>query len=143
MDDHEQLRALVHRYCDAVCSGNDQQWMNTWTEDAVWNIGRGDVNGRVAIMHAYRTAMALFECVYQLTHNGAVAVDGSTATGRWYMTEHGRTRKGNPIFYLAHYDDQYRKCDDGWRFSARILTWHYYGKPDLSGSFGTPPGGAK
>ena len=31
MSEHDEIRALIHRYCDAVCTNNEEQWINTWT----------------------------------------------------------------------------------------------------------------
>lgn len=140
MSEHDKIRALIHRYCDAVCTSNAEQWIDTWIHDGVWNIGRGDVVGREAILAAYQKAMSLFEHIFQLTHNGTASIDGDTATGSWYVTEHGRSLKGTPVLYIFHYDDEYRKTEDGWRFARRAITWHYLGKPDMTGMFGPPPG---
>lgn len=138
--ENDEIRALVHRYCDAITHGDERQWIETWTDDGVWNIGRGDIVGRDSLVAAYRKAMGLFDHVVQLTHNGTASIDGDNATGRWYITEHGRSLKGTLFFYICHYDDQYRKTETGWRFARRMGTWHYQGEPDLRGTFGPPPG---
>lgn len=138
--DLEAVRALVHRYCDAVCHHDTAAWADTWAPDGVWDIGRGEVRGRDAIIAAFETAMGLFDGVLQLAHNGTASFDGDTGRGRWYFTEHARARSGRSQFYLAHYDDTYVRTADGWRFARRELSWHYQGPRDLSGTFGPPPG---
>lgn len=140
MSDLDQIRALIHRYCDAVCCNDHDAFAATWHEDGRWEIGRGPVVGRSAIAEAFATAMGLFESVIQLTHQGTAMVDGDEGRGRWYMTEHCRTRTGRNLFYIGAYDDTYRRTPDGWRFASRTLTWHYQGPPDLTGVFGPPPG---
>jgi len=138
--DRFEISDLVHRYCDALCERDIDAWVGTWARDGVWNVGRGPVAGHGELSLAFRRIMALFDHVIQLTHNGEVAVAGDGAKGRWYVTEYGLTAKGRKTFYIGHYDDQYRRTPDGWRFDRRIVTWHYHGEPDLGGVFGPPEG---
>ena len=143
MSDLEAIRTLVHRYADAVCRDDHDAWLDTWADDATWEIGRGPVVGRAAIGAAFGRAMDLFEAVVQLAHNGSADLDGSDpdrATGRWYMSEACRTRSGKTLHYLGYYDDRYVRTAEGWRFASRRLTWLYQGPPDLGGTFGPPPG---
>ena len=140
--DDAMIGRLVHRYCDAVCSRDDEAWAATWADDAVWNIGRGPVEGRAAILEAYQRAMGLFDSVNQVVLNGAADLDhdAGRGAGRWYMNEIGLAKSGARIFYLGHYDDTYVRVDDEWVFESRTLYWLYQGPPDLQGTFGPPPG---
>ena len=69
--------------------------------------------------------------------NGGVDVDssGDTATGRWYIQEQVVRSNGDRGILLAHYDDQYIKTTEGWKFSRRFLQPHYSGPHDLSSEF--------
>lgn len=138
--DRAEIGELVHRYCDALCRRNEEAWVATWTEDGNWDIGRGAVVGREDLRGAFRKIMELFDHVIQLTHNGEIELHGDHGRGRWYVTEYGTTAKGQRVFYIAHYDDEYRRTSAGWRFSRRVGTWHYHGDPDLTGEFGAPAG---
>lgn len=136
----DAIADLVHRYCDAVCRYDVAAFADTWASDGVWDIGRGPTEGRDAVVEAFTTAMGLFDSVIQVLNNGSADVDGETGTGRWYMTEYSRTKTGRNLLYLGAYDDTY-VCQDGvWRFSSRHLSWYYQGAPDLTGTFGPPPG---
>ncbi|MBT3330149.1 MAG: nuclear transport factor 2 family protein [Rhodospirillaceae bacterium] len=138
--DRIAIQELVHRYCDALCHRNHSALVDTFAADGVWDIGQGEVVGRDALSDKFRKVFELFEHVIQLTHNGEVKLDGNTAQGRWYITEYGLTTKGRRTFYICHYDDEYRRTADGWRFSRRTGVWHYQDAPDLSGQFGPPAG---
>ncbi len=138
--DRTEIAELVHRYCDALCQRNHDAWVETFANDGIWNGGRGEMAGRPALSATFKKVMELFDHVLQLTHNGAVKVDGDAARGRWYVTEYGLTAKGRRTLYIVHYDDEYRRTAEGWRFSRRTVTWHYQGPPDLSGNFGPPAG---
>lgn len=140
LSDEAAVRALVHRYADAVCRHDVAAWSDTWAPDAVWEIGRGPVRGRADITAAFERAMGLFDAVVQLALNGECRLDGDSGHGRWYMSESARTATGKNLHYLGYYDDRYVRTADGWRFAARTLTWLYQGPPDLSGTFGPPPG---
>jgi hypothetical protein len=95
----------------------------------MWNSGRGEVVGHGALSDAFLQIMELFQHVLQLTHNGEVNVDGDAAHGCWYITEYGLTAKQRRTFYIAHYDDDYRRTADGWKFQRRTVTWHYHYRP--------------
>lgn len=138
--DRRAIDDLAHAYADAVCRNDHGAWADTWADDGVWDIGRGAVIGRAAIVEAFATAMALFESVVQLAGSGTVALDGDRATGRRYMQELARTRSGRPLLYHGYYDDTYVRAGDRWRFARRHLIWLYQGPPDLSGTFGPPAG---
>ena len=140
MNDIEPIRQLVHTYCDRVCTNDQEGWLQLWTSDGLWDIGRGPVQGHEELRAAMQKSMALFEAVNQLTFNGTATLTNDTGEGRWYMCEFAKAKSGKALFYLAHYDDTYRRDDDGWKFSSRKLTWLYQGPPDLSGAFGPPPG---
>ena len=138
--DQIDIQSLVHRYCDALCLRNCDAWVATFAKDGMWNSGHGEVVGHTELSAAILRIMEIFQHVLQLTHNGEVTVNGDVAHGRWYVTEYGLTAKGKQTFYVAHYDDDYRRTSEGWKFQSRVVTWHYHGEPDLTGIFGPPPG---
>ena len=138
--DRRAIDDLTHAYADAVCRDDHAAWLDTWTDDGVWNIGRGEIVGRAALAEAFATAMGLFDTVVQLAGSGTAAVEGDTAAGRRYMQEIARTSSGRTVAYHGYYDDAYARTDTGWRFAERRLVWLYQGPPDLTGSFGPPPG---
>lgn len=139
-NDRRAIDDLTHAYADAVCRNDHEAWIATWTDDGVWNIGRGEVVGRPAIAEAFATAMDLFDSVLQLAGSGTATVDGDSGTGRRYMQEVARTASGRTILYHGYYDDTYARTDTGWRFAERRLIWLYQGPPDVSGTFGPPTG---
>ena len=143
MSNPEAIRKLVHNYCDRVCNNDQPAWLDLWTDDAVWDIGRGPVSGREAIAVAMATAMDLFESVIQLAFNGTASTDTETGEGRWYFSEFAKAKSGKTLFYLGYYDDTYTRTGGEWRFASRTLTWLYQGPSDLSGAFGPPAGYSK
>jgi hypothetical protein len=57
------------------------------------------------------------DALCQRDRDGEAQVGGDTARGRWYITEYGLTTKGRRTFYIAHYDDDYLRTTEGWRFA--------------------------
>ena len=141
----DDIEDLVHRYSDAVVHANRDQWSETWSDDAVWDMGKGRrVEGREAILELWLTAMERFDAVVQTVMNGAVDLDerAGAGTGRWYIHEVMQRSSGERSLMVGHYDDRYVRTNAGWRFAERSLVQHYSGPSDLSGSFRAADGPA-
>ncbi|NNE72668.1 MAG: nuclear transport factor 2 family protein [Acidimicrobiales bacterium] len=132
----DDIEKLVHDYSDAVVYRNVDQWLATWADDAIWDLGKGRrVEGRDAIGEMWLGAMDRFEAVIQTIANGSATLDGDHGTGRWYVHELIKRAGGEVGVMVGHYDDRYVRVDGSWRFAARELVIHYQGPPDLSGHF--------
>ena len=154
----DDIEDLVHRYSDAVVHGDADQWIATWADDGIWDLGNDRrVEGRDAILELWQRAMTRFDAVVQTVMNGVCdlddnalddnalddnALDGNAlddnaavGTGRWYIHEVMQRGNGERSLMVGHYDDRYVRTDDGWRFAERSLVQHYTGPADLSGSF--------
>ncbi|HEY1280957.1 MAG TPA: nuclear transport factor 2 family protein [Acidimicrobiales bacterium] len=130
------IPGLVHRYADAVCRRDADQWASCWTDDAVWVLDpQRRVQGREPIVVRWRIEMAKYRAVIQLVANGDASEDGDHATGRWYIHEYNRRADGSSAILVAYYDDVYEHTGSGWLFARRELTRLYQGAPDLAGSF--------
>ncbi len=136
MSDRDDISDLVYRYSDAVTRKDRTQWAATWAEDAWWDLGKGRLSrGRETIVEFWQKAVDGLTIVVQLVHNGAVAIDGETASGRWYVSEHLERTTGATGLLLAWYDDTYVRVDGQWLFASRSLGSLYHGAPDFSGAF--------
>jgi hypothetical protein len=133
--DIEAIRALVHRYADAVCRRDQDQWAATWADDSVWYLGQAEVAGKTAIVDSWAKAMDRFVRVVHNALNGEVTAAGDAGSGRWYIMEHYHRADRTPGILLAAYDDTYVRTGAGWRFASRRLDVFYSGAPDLSGQF--------
>jgi ketosteroid isomerase-like protein len=130
------IAGLVHRYADAVCRRDADQWASCWAEDGVWVLdAERRIHGRGAIVEQWATEMAKYRAVIQLVANGDSSADGDKATGRWYIHEYNRRSDGSSAILVAYYDDGYRRTSGDWLFTRRQLTRLYQGPPDLAGDF--------
>lgn len=128
-----EVRALVARYCHAIAARDDEAWADTFAEDAEWVLLGNTVRGRAEILAFYRRLAAGCAWIVQRATDGIVEVAGTTATGRWIVTESLQRSDGVPGLNIGMYRDDYRRCEDGrWRFVRRVFTPRYMGPPDLT-----------
>ena len=130
--DELAIRQLVAAYIDAVNRYNGEDWIATWAEDANWDLMGMKVEGRDAIYQLWQGAMASFEFAIMMLNSGTVHIDGDSATGRWYVTEHIKPKEGDSNLTLGVYDDEYTKRDGQWLFLDRRYHVLYQGPADYS-----------
>ena len=133
--DELAVRNLVAAYIDAVNRYDKEDWAATWSETATWDLMGMEVSGRDAIVELWTNAMSGFETALMMLNSGTVTVDGDTASGRWYLTEHLKPVEGDANMVLGVYDDEYRRENGQWLFSRRAYRIMYQGPADLSGTF--------
>ncbi len=142
--DELAIRALVARYADAVCRRDPAAWAATWAQDCRWDLGGGRVtSGRSETLNLYLTAVAKYDWVGQVVTTGLVEVDGDRATGWWYLIEFNQRAQGDGTLHLGHYDDEYVRTQDGWRFASRTMHMIYRGAMDRGTVVPLPPRAAR
>jgi SnoaL-like domain len=129
-EDELAIRALVARYADAVCRRDPDAWAATWAEDCRWDLGGGRVvSGRAETLNLWRAAIE--------------KVEGDQARGWWYLIEFNQRAQGDGTLHLGHYDDEYVRTSDGWRFASRTMHMLYRGAMDPGIVVPLPPRGAE
>jgi hypothetical protein len=129
------IRTLVARYADAVIRRHAKDWGETWAEDAVWKIMGMETRGRAPIVALWQRLMGGFANVVQVPNACILEINGSRATGRWYITEYNKLASGAAMLTLGVYHDEYTRADGAWRFASRRFDALYGGPADLSGAF--------
>jgi hypothetical protein len=139
-EDELAVRNLVARYCDAVCRRDAAAWAATWAVDATWDLGGGRVtHGRDAAVRLWTTAIARYPWVAQLAPTGTVDISGDTGRGSWWVLELNHLDNGAGALHLGHYDDTYRRTDEGWAFASRRFAMVYRGPLDRGTVVPLPP----
>lgn len=117
------IRALIDRYGDAVLRRDAEAFAATWTDDALWDLGRGAVEGRPAVVDAFERGFSRFRWVVQSASTVILDVDedAGTGTGRVTIEERFQLNDGTRGQLAAVYHDRYRRTGSGWRFAARRM----------------------
>jgi hypothetical protein len=140
-DDELAVRNLVARYSDAVCRRDPAAWASTWAADCTWDLGGGRVvRGRQAALELWTSALGKYPWVAQLAPTGTVEITGGTGRGSWWVLELNHLQDGAGTLHLGHYDDEYRRTDEGWQFAFRRFTMVYRGPLDPGTVVPLPPG---
>lgn len=120
------LRDLVHRYADAVSRQDPAAAAELFVPDGEWVIpGYASLRGRAEISDYLDALLDSWESIVHALLSGRVELDPSQpnrATGRWYISELGRMRRGDAVTFAGAYDDTYVRDEDTWRFARREYT---------------------
>ena len=126
------IRNLVAEYIDAVNRYDGEAWAATWAQDCTWFLMGMEVKGRDDVFGLWQGAMGSFEFAIMMLNSGTINIDGDSATGRWYVTEHTKPKEGDPALVLGVYDDTYTQQDGKWLFQERRYHVLYQGPADYS-----------
>ena len=127
LEEKEELRDLITRYCLYIDSGRYDDWVATFTEDGVFDspiLGRWQ--GAVALKQfteKYRTWTGNFQprhCVM----NVLVNVEGNHATGECYLLMTHASEGKTELVVSGRYEDRMEKVNGKWLFKERKV------KPD-------------
>lgn len=118
LEDIEAIRQLQARYQRCLDTRNWEEMGCCFTEDASSAYGNGSMayRGREAILTFLKGAMSLKMPSTHLIHGGEIEVDGTAASGIWYLEDYLLHR----IFKLklhgaAIYHVDYRKEEGCWK----------------------------
>jgi ketosteroid isomerase-like protein len=118
----EEIRQVRHRYSWCYDTGDLEGLVAVFTEDAVCSFGpygtwTGSAEIRDGFQGSFRDVGVPGVTMHAVT-NSLVRVDGDHATGQWFLLDLilGAGDE-NPLRIVAHYDDEYRRGEDGWRIS--------------------------
>ena len=90
----------------------------------------------------WRTAIAKYDWVGQVVTTGLIDdIGGDRARGSWYIIEFNNRAQGDGTLHLGHYDDEYVRTPDGWRFASRAMHMLYRGAMDRGTVIPLPPRG--
>ncbi len=119
LEDESDIRRLKARYLNA-CDAKDVAAMRAcFCEDAVIEfppLGQFDLDGLVGIFEQMAATTPIVDVHHG--HNGEIAIDGDTASGRWNLGFATYDPRNQAFRMLSSfYDDEYRRTKDGWRIS--------------------------
>ncbi|WP_084316713.1 LUD domain-containing protein [Actinospica robiniae] len=139
--DRVEIEALRSEFTDAAMMRDRARLAALFTSDGVLRMPDVPVEftGPEEIRAGGERLQAQWDFFIQNTHQGAVEIDGDTATGRAFIQEIARLRNGFEGLNYAIYHDRYRRTADGWKFAERVYEIRYL---DITPLGGSAPGAA-
>lgn len=152
LEANESIRRLKHAYCYRLDDRDWEGFLGLFTDDATLDYGGlGTYEGREGVREFAEEFVAEhLDSTAHAVHNGVIDIDASgdgggdngdgadadTATGRWYVTSFITLPDRSSGFRMGHYDERYRRVDDGWKIASLRLRFLYsadydVGWPDL------------
>jgi hypothetical protein len=115
-DDFEQIRQLKYRYLRTLDTKQWDDFADCFVPDATADYAGLAFADRAALVDYMRTNLGPAIVTMHHCHHPEIAVDGDTATGRWYL--HDQVISAEYGFRLegaAFYEDRYVRTDAGWK----------------------------
>ncbi len=116
MDDIDRICQLKYRYLRTLDTKRWDEFADCFLPEAT-----GDYNGlvfadRAALVAYMRENLGEGLLTLHQAHHPEIAVDGDTATGRWYLQDKVIVPAFNFMLEgAAFYEDRYARTPDGWR----------------------------
>ncbi|HEY4331798.1 MAG TPA: nuclear transport factor 2 family protein [Ilumatobacteraceae bacterium] len=118
------LRQLLARFADGINRLDPVSFGSTWTTDATWDRGSGDVvKGRASIVNATKKLSKELDWVMHVEPQAMFDIDEATGTGSGRVTtqERFQIKGGGTGSQVGTYHDRYVRTDHGWLFAERRM----------------------
>lgn len=118
-DDLAAIRRLKHEYCFLIDDGDYEAWADLFTADGRFESSQGGTYTGPDELTAFARDEfdAAFAQTAHVVTNPVIDVDGTEATGRWYLVLIFETPDGETGWVQTTYDDEYRKVDGEWNIA--------------------------
>lgn len=127
--DELEIRNLVARLAQLADDGELDEYIQLFTEDAVWDGGAalGTKQGHAELLAAARDRRASGAAgpgtnSRHVITTSVVDVADDRATGRAVFHFYVKTDGAPELALLGLYDDEFERTDGGWRLSRRAIT---------------------
>lgn len=133
MSDVTEIKQLKYRYLRCVDMHLWDELAETLAEDVTASYGaRLSFDSRDAVVAGLAEQMTNDVITEHRVSHPEIAVDGDTATGRWYLQDRVIVPAfSTMIFGAAFYADEYRRVDGRWLISRTGYTRTYEAMIDL------------
>jgi len=124
LDDIDEIRQLIARYCHLVDSGEIEAWVECFTDDGVLEVPGIRTEGREALlaMGAGIRENAAANPSRHVVTNVLIDVDGDQASSQSYLIMVSASVP--PVLRITGtYRDRIRRVDGRWRFAERVATF--------------------
>lgn len=134
LHDIEAIRRLTVDYAHYNDTLDGEPYGNCFTPDGIMDASQCDPNimihrGPAEIRavneavweHQAHTRPDGGACIHMQLNHRVTVLDGDYAEGTVYFVAWGLSKSGQRSEFIGRYEDKYRRTQDGWRFTERIL----------------------
>lgn len=145
LEDERGILKTLYQYGHAIDYGDHEEWVDCFTEDAVYNVCRGEQTGRASDSFCCegRAELAAFvsrrsrppKAWYKhLLFEPLITIEGRCATAVSYFAIFDHASSGPYLRGFGRYRDRLVYCSDGeWRFKERTAEFESSrSRPDTS-----------
>lgn len=124
--DREAIQELRAEYCYRYDERDREGFLELFTDDAVVTIDdEARYEDRAGIEALYDESVDSGRFWAHMVHNPVITVEGDTGHGKWYFEVPTTFESGEAGWTQGIYDEDYRRVEDGWRFTEIRATTHY------------------
>lgn len=132
LEERRGVLETLYRYGHAIDYGAEDDWVDCFTEDAVYDVHRGEQTGRSSesIRCEGRAEIAAFVSRHSrapeawhkhMLSEPMISIEGERARAVSYFARLDHGAEGPYLRAFGRYRDRLVRCSDGrWRFEARV-----------------------
>jgi ketosteroid isomerase-like protein len=123
--DRAAIADLLLEFARRLDAGEWEQYAATFASDAVFELPWSERHGRAEIAAAAEADLAHFAAVMHYSTNQVIEIDGDSARSRSYLIGIHVPDASDPGTHAdagGWYDCEYRRTEDGWRFTHVRVT---------------------
>jgi ketosteroid isomerase-like protein len=124
LEDKDSIRELTARYCWAVSRNDLDGIVELFCEDGTFSMNDRSFVGRDGIRKGYGAGMP-DPSPKPFIQNHVIELDGDRATGKCAV-EIRAVQNGEAYTAAGHYEDEYRRVDDEWKFASRRFEVYHW-----------------
>lgn len=122
--DYIAVVELKHQYCHHIDHGEYRAWADLFTEEGAFHRGDGEIyRGHDELLEF---ASEVFDDEYEYSAhfvlNPVVDIDGTDATGHWYLYLPFVKSDGSVGWLQADYTDEFQRSNGDWQIETVRIT---------------------
>lgn len=136
-NNYTQIHSLVNKFADANNRNDFSLIKSLWSENGIWEFKppiNEEYEGADLIAKTAIKKLEPFSFFNQMVTSGTIKFEDISATGRFYITEIGKIKNENGVYYSAIYEDEYIKKDNRWLFKKRTFNLQYALEFEMDGN---------
>lgn len=120
-EDKIEIQELTARYANAMDSENLEGWLETWSDDGIWQGGLGTYKGKSELRKLLDDLGARIKGKRHVMTNSVIDSAGDTAVQHCYLCVFERVTEPR-LIATAVYNDVLTKASGAWKFARRTVT---------------------